>query len=249
MEVTEILCIFRLVQEGKTEKEIPPSSKLEFLEKFLANNSALSDAAHNISGLLNRGGIADLLLLKALLAISQKPWEQSYWEVMDSFVLLTYASSTAPRTLLLHLLACLTFTLDSEDLFCWYKSKKWFVQATTAAKAAANHGVKLSDICNEGHIYINSNLNPLTKFTSNSRSNEFKDILPWSIPQIITKTAPISMRIVMKKQLLWTMAQHKQLKTMEMSEAWPDIYNEEYIHQFQSELTHKIHWQQQKHWV
>ena len=37
------------------------------------------------------------------------------------------------------------------------------------------------------------------------------------------------------------MAQHKQLKTMEMSEAWPDIYNEEYIHQFQSELTHKIH--------
>ena len=154
MEVTEILCIFRLVQEGKTEKEIPPSSKLEFLEKFLANNSALSDAAHNISGLLNRGGIADLLLLKALLAICQKSWEQSYWEVMDSFVLLTYASSTAPRTLLLHLLACLTFTLDSEDLFCWYKSKKWFVQATTAAKAAANHGVKLADICNEGHIYI-----------------------------------------------------------------------------------------------
>ena len=30
-------------------------------------------------------------------------------------------------------------------------------------------------------IYINSNLNPLTKFTSCSRSTEFKYILPWNI--------------------------------------------------------------------
>ena len=35
---------FRLVLEGKTGKEIPESSRLEFLEKFLANNFALSDA-------------------------------------------------------------------------------------------------------------------------------------------------------------------------------------------------------------
>ena len=30
-------------------------------------------------------------------------------------------------------------------------------------------------------------------------------------------------------------------KTIEMSEAWPDTYNEGYIHQFQLEPTHKIH--------
>ena len=48
--VTEILCSFRLVLEGKTGKEIPESSRLEFLEKFLANNFALSDAEHNNSG-------------------------------------------------------------------------------------------------------------------------------------------------------------------------------------------------------
>ena len=41
--VVEILCGFRLVLEGKTGKEIPESSKLEFLEKFLANNFALSE--------------------------------------------------------------------------------------------------------------------------------------------------------------------------------------------------------------
>ena len=38
---------------------------------------------------------------------------------------------------------------------------------------------------------------------------------------------------------LWQL--HKQLKTMEMSEAWPDTFNEGYIHQSQPEPTHKIH--------
>ena len=61
--VTEILCIFRLVLEGKTGKDIPDSSRLELTEKFSTNNFALSDAENNTSGLLNRGGIADLPLL------------------------------------------------------------------------------------------------------------------------------------------------------------------------------------------
>ena len=70
--VTEILCSFKLVIEGKTGKDIPESSRLEFLEKFSANNFALSDAEDNTSGPLNRGGIADLPLLRTLLAICQK---------------------------------------------------------------------------------------------------------------------------------------------------------------------------------
>ena len=36
--VIEIFCIFRLVLEGKIDKEIPESSRLEFLEKLLADN-------------------------------------------------------------------------------------------------------------------------------------------------------------------------------------------------------------------
>ena len=78
---------FRLVLEGKTGKEIPESSRFEFLEKFLANNFALSDAEDNTSGPWNRGGIADLPLLRTLLAIRQKSRESSFWEVMDSLVL------------------------------------------------------------------------------------------------------------------------------------------------------------------
>ena len=56
--VTEI-CSFRLVLlvlEGKTGKEIPESSTLDFLEKFSVNNFALSGAEDNTSGPLNRGG-------------------------------------------------------------------------------------------------------------------------------------------------------------------------------------------------
>ena len=114
--VTEILCRFKLLLEGKTGKEIPESLILEFLEKLSANNFALSDAEDNTSGSLNRGGIADLPLLRTLLAIRQKSREPSFWEVMDSFVLLAYASLAASRTLLQRLLACLNFTLESKDL-------------------------------------------------------------------------------------------------------------------------------------
>ena len=36
--VSEKLSSFRLVQEGRTGKEVPESSRSKFLEKFLANN-------------------------------------------------------------------------------------------------------------------------------------------------------------------------------------------------------------------
>ena len=100
MGVTEILCSFKLVLEGKTGKDTPESSRLEFKEKFSANNFALSDAEDNTSGKLNRGGIADLPLLRTLIEICRKSQEPSFWEVMDSFVLLAYASLVASRTLL-----------------------------------------------------------------------------------------------------------------------------------------------------
>ena len=59
--VTEILCSFRLVLEGKTGKEKKESSRLEFLKRFLAN-LALSDPEENPFGPLNRGGIVERLL-------------------------------------------------------------------------------------------------------------------------------------------------------------------------------------------
>ena len=43
LENKEILCSFRLVPEGKKSKDIPELSRLELLEKFLANICALSN--------------------------------------------------------------------------------------------------------------------------------------------------------------------------------------------------------------
>ena len=122
--VTEILCSFGLVLEGKTGREIPESSRLEFLEKFSANDLALSDAEDNTSGPLNRGGITDLSLLRKLFAIRQKSRQPSFWQVMGCFVLLAYANLAASRTFSQQLLLYLNFTLDSKDLSFWYKLKK-----------------------------------------------------------------------------------------------------------------------------
>ena len=87
----DILCSFRLVLEEKIGKEMLESSRLDFLGKLLANNFALSDAEDNTSGPLNKGGIADLPLLRTLLAIDQKAQELSFWEVINYFVLTVYA--------------------------------------------------------------------------------------------------------------------------------------------------------------
>ena len=121
--VTEILRSFRFVVEGKTGKKIPEPSRLRVLEKFVANNFALYDAEDNNSGPLKKGGIANLLLLRTLGLKHQEP---SLWEVIDSSILLAYSSLADSRTLLQELLACLNSTLESEDIFCWYKQRKLF---------------------------------------------------------------------------------------------------------------------------
>ena len=69
-----------------------------FLEKFWANKFPLPDAEGNTSRPVNRGDIADLPLLRTLLAICQKSREPRFWDVIDSFVLLPYASLAASRT-------------------------------------------------------------------------------------------------------------------------------------------------------
>ena len=110
--VTKI-CSFRLVLEGRAGDTW--IFKIRVLRKVFSKQFSLSDAEDNNSALLNRRGIADL---RTLLAIDQKSHKSNFWEVMDSFVLLAYASLAASRSLSQELLASLNFTLDSEDLFC-----------------------------------------------------------------------------------------------------------------------------------
>ena len=46
-------------------------------------------------------------------------------------------------------------------------------------------------------IYINCNLNQLTKFSNSSKSIKFENIFPWNISQTIMRTVPNTTRIVM----------------------------------------------------
>ena len=123
---------------------------------------------------------------------------------------LKFGSFTNPLTLLQQLLACLNFTLESEDLSFWYKQKK--IISMNYGSSRSNwkpwRWLRFDLIFSMRLIYINYNLNPLTKLTSSSRSTELKDIFPWNISQMITKIIPISMRIAINyvtKQgiLLW----------------------------------------------
>ena len=52
-------------------------------------------------------------------------------------------------------------------------------------------------------IYINFNLNQLTKYTSSRRSTDFKGIFPWNISQMIAKIISISTRIVISYTMKW----------------------------------------------
>ena len=65
-------------------------------------------------------------------------------------------------------------------------------------KVQTAKSVRLDLILAMSDIYINFNLNALTKVTSSSRSTEFKGIIPWNISQMITKTVPISTSILLR---------------------------------------------------
>ena len=99
-----------------------------------------------------------------------------------------------------------------ESFFAWstnlyklyFRFRRCILLAQTKKVFSLNYGnctiswkpwrwVRLNLIHMMRDIYINPSLKLLTKFTSSSRSTEFKDILPCNISQIITKTVPISM--------------------------------------------------------
>ena len=150
--------------------------KIRVINKFLVNNFALSDAEGNTTSLLNWWDIADLPLLRTLLAIHQKSWEPRFWEVMDSCFssICMFGSFKNPFA---------TITSLSE-LYFWFRRFVLLVQTKYEVwqqhkllKTMKWRWVKFDLILMMRDKYINSNLNLLTKFTSSSRITNFKDIL------------------------------------------------------------------------
>ena len=90
-----------------------------------------------------------------------------------------------------------TFYFRIRRFFLLEQTKKSLLWAMVAPQAVENHGDKTLDlIFRMINLCINSNLDPPTNISSSSRRTEFKDILPWNIFWVITKTIPTSTEIV-----------------------------------------------------
>ena len=73
-------------------------------------------------------------------------------------------------------------------------------------------------------LHINSNLNPLTKLTGSRKSTELKDIFPWNIFQMITKTIPIRTGIAISFAMKRASCYEFDGKSME-TETWSEFSN------------------------
>ena len=96
----------------------------------------------------------------------------------------------------------------------YFRIRRFILLVQTKKVTSMNYGsstrswkpyrwMRLDLIFSMRDIYINSNLNPSSKFTSSSRSTKIKDILPRNISQIIKKIIPISTRIVISYAMKW----------------------------------------------
>ena len=139
-----------------------------------------------------------LPLLRTLLAIRQKSWEPSFREVIDScyISICKFGSFRNPFA---------TITSLSE---LYSRIRRFILLVQMKKVISMNYGsstsswkpwrwMRLDLIFSMRDIYINSNPNLLTKFTSSSKSTKLKDILAWNISQMSKKTIQISTRIVM----------------------------------------------------
>ena len=99
-----------------------------------------------------------------------------------------------------------------------------FASSTSSQKPLRWVGLEL--IFTMMNIYINSNLNPLTKFFSGSRNTKFENILPWNISQMIMKTIPSSMGIIISNVITQGIPFEFERKSMETeTTTWTEFPN------------------------
>ena len=107
---------------------------MEFLETFLGNSFALSDVEDNTPS----------CWIEVLVEVLRAKFFGFHG--FFNFINSKFGSFKDPFAMICKLvcklmilqLACLSFTLDSQDLYCWFKRKNLWTMA--AAQAAENHG-------------------------------------------------------------------------------------------------------------
>ena len=133
----------------------------------------LSDTEDKTSGPLNRRSIANLPLLRTLLAICHKSQQPSSWEVMESSFSSIWKFGSVKNP----------FAMITSPFELFFRFRTFFLLVQTKKKNSMDYGsstscwkpwswVRFDLIHMMRDLYINSNLNPVTKY---------KDILPWKI--------------------------------------------------------------------
>ena len=125
----------------------------------------------------NRGDIADLPLLRTLLAIRQKSREPSFWEVMYSFVFVRICKFGSLKNRFATITSLSELYLRIRRFFSVVQTKKWFLWTMAAAQGAENHGDEWG-------------------LTWYFLCGIYTSIPTWTQSQMITKTIPISTRVV-----------------------------------------------------
>ena len=109
---------------------------MEFLETFLGNSFALSDVEDNTPS----------CWIEVLVEVLRANFFGFHG--FFNFINSKFGSFKDPFAMICKLvcklmilqLACLNFTLDSQDLYCWFKRKNRYLWIMAAAQAAENHG-------------------------------------------------------------------------------------------------------------
>ena len=155
----------------ETCKEILESSRLKFLEIFSANHFRLSDAEDNTSGLLNLGGIVDLLFLNTesnLPNVLRAKFLRSGG--LFRFISICKFGSINNTPAKITSLPELYFRFRRFIFLIQIKKVILMNYGSSTSCWKPWRWVRLDIILLMKDIYINSNMNPLTKFTSSSKA-------------------------------------------------------------------------------
>ena len=145
---------------------------------------------------------------------------------MDVFVLVTYASLADSRIVLQMITSLPELYFRFRRCILLVQAKNDFYELWQQHKLLKT--MEMSEVWPDAtirDIYIHSNLNPPTKFTSSSRSIKSQVIIPWNISQMITKTIPISTRIVISYTIKWGILFWVYWKMVTETTTWSELPN------------------------
>ena len=183
MGVTKILCSFRWVQEGQTGKETC-SIKIRVIRNVFSKQLCFIWCTRQA---VEWRRYSRFTFVKNTISNLPKVPTVKFLGSDRLFYFISICKFGRFQNPLSTLLTCLNFTLDSEVFSVGTNEKRDFYNYGSSTNYWKPwRWMRINLILAMSDIYINYNLNPLTKFTSSS----------WNISHMITKTVPISKKIV-----------------------------------------------------